>query len=220
MASKQQQHGEAARRRRARASDLRLARLARSSSDVENRGKNETKLGSFFLTSKPGPNGPRHFSHDLLQQCRRGIGTKAAATRAPVSTARRRTTMSSGGTYRPPTLQTNESNTNTAPNPPDLLSDSPIMPTGTTAPAPPPAGSPHSTTSGSPRQRYHAVSNESESSEDSNHGAASNARAANNAEEDTGMSLTELLYGTSSYHAIAKPGEFCFWLCRIMLVTP
>ena len=189
-------------------------------SDVENR-ENETKFGSFFLTSKPGPSqrpSPFLFSHDLLQ-ANGVVGRKAAATRAPVSTARRRTTMSSGGTYRPPTLQTNESNANTA-NPPDLLSDNPIMPTGTTAPAPPPAGSPHSTTSGSPRQRYHAVSNESESSEDSNHGAASNARAANNAEEDTGMSLTELLYGTSSYHAIAKPGEFCFWLCRIMLVTP
>ena len=125
--------------------------------------------------------------------------------------------MSSSGTYRPPTLQTNESSTNTdtAPNPPDLLSDDPISMPG--APAPPPAGSPHSTTSGSPRQRYHAVSNESESSEDSNHVAASNARAANNAEEDTGMSLTELLYGTSSYHAIAKPGEFCFWLCGVVL---
>lgn len=119
--------------------------------------------------------------------------------------------MSSSGTYRPPTLQTNESSTNatnTAPNPPDLLSDDPIGMPG--APAPPPAGSPHSAASGSPRQRYHAVSNESESSEDSDRGAAATARAAttNDGEEDTGMSLTELLYGTSSYHAIAKPGEF------------
>lgn len=79
-----------------------------------------------------------------------------------------------------------------------------------TAPAPPPpAGSPHSTASGSPRQRYHAVSNESESSgDDSDHGAAPNTSGANGDEEDTGMSLTELMYGTSSYHAIAKPGEF------------
>jgi hypothetical protein len=30
------------------------------------------------------------------------------------------------------------------------------------------------------------------------------------------MSLTELLYGTSSYHAIAKPGEFFLLaLCRV-----
>ena len=122
--------------------------------------------------------------------------------------------MSSSGTYRPPTLQTNESSTksNTNTSPPDLLSES-IMPTAatTTAPAPPPtsAGSPHSTASGSPRQRYHAVSNESESSgDDSDHGAAPNTPGANSDEEDTGMSLTELLYGTSSYHAIAKPGEF------------
>ena len=124
--------------------------------------------------------------------------------------------MSSGVTYRPPTLT---STNDASQGPPDLLSD-PIMPS---SPAPP-AGSPHSSASGSPRQRYHAVSNESESSGDSDHGndTAASAAVANGAqnnrgaaagagggeaEEDAGMSLTELLYGTSSYHAIAKPGE-------------
>ena len=125
--------------------------------------------------------------------------------------------MSSGGTYLPPTLT---STNDTSQGPPDLLSD-PIMPS---SPAPL-AGSPHSSASGSPRQRYHTVSNESESSGDSDHGndvAAASAAVANGAhnnrgaaagagggeaEEDAGMSLSELMYGTSSYHAIAKPGE-------------
>eukprot|EP00561_Arcocellulus_cornucervis_P014180 CAMPEP_0185801542 /NCGR_PEP_ID=MMETSP1322-20130828/1485_1 /TAXON_ID=265543 /ORGANISM="Minutocellus polymorphus, Strain RCC2270" /LENGTH=624 /DNA_ID=CAMNT_0028497241 /DNA_START=43 /DNA_END=1917 /DNA_ORIENTATION=+ len=123
--------------------------------------------------------------------------------------------MSSGGTYLPPTLT---STNDTSQGPPDLLSD-PNMPS---SPAPL-AGSPHSSASGSPRQRYHTVSNESESSGDSDHGndaAAASAAVANGAqnnrgaaagagggeaEEDAGMSLSELMYGTSSYHAIAKP---------------
>jgi len=134
--------------------------------------------------------------------------------------------MSSDGTYRPPTLPTN-ANATTDATPPDLLSD-PIM----TQPAAPPASSPHSSASGSPRQRYHAVSNESESSDESDHGgnaatttaaaadrhaaaaaAASvggiltnrGAAAGGGEEEDAGMSLSELLYGTASYHAVAKP---------------
>ena len=125
--------------------------------------------------------------------------------------------MSSGGTYLPPTLT---STNDTSQGPPDLLSD-PNMPS---SPAPL-AGSPHSSASGSPRQRYHTVSNESESSGDSDHGndaAEASAAVANGAqnnrgaaagagggeaEEDAGMSLSELMYGTSSYHAIAKPGE-------------
>ena len=175
---------------------------------------------SFFLTSPNGRTKAVIFptiNGGVVSAARRANEQRPLASQQQQQ--RRRTTMSSSGTYRPPTLQTNESSTNTgtAPNPPDLLSDDPISMPG--APAPPPAGSPHSAASGSPRQRYHAVSNESESSEDSDRGAAATARDATNNgdEEDTGMSLTELLYGTSSYHAIAKPGEFFWGRCCAVL---
>mmetsp|Transcript_36400 Transcript_36400/g.79242 ORF Transcript_36400/g.79242 Transcript_36400/m.79242 type:complete len:680 (+) Transcript_36400:57-2096(+) len=138
---------------------------------------------------------------------------------------------STGGSYLPPTLYpaastSTNTNTNTSTN----TTSTGKMPSSSSPAAPPPP----LVGNGSGSSDYQAVSRESLSSNGSSASAGAAAAAAAAAaaptvglntgtsndggggpggegaaaadgEQDSGMSLTELLYGTSSYHAVAKP---------------